>query len=72
MAIVKAHCWGQSVPSTCYDRYGNLSTISSRGCSAFTLSLTVNTENPLTDQGHTYNNAGFATRITDSRREPSE
>jgi RHS repeat-associated protein len=56
-----ADCWGQSIPSTGYDRYGNLLTINSTQCSSPALSLSVSNKNRLTNSGFTYDNAGNLT-----------
>src|SRR5207245_767587 len=54
-------CWGQSVPTGGYDRYGNLLTLNSTKCSNPTLSLTVNTSNRVTNTGFSYDSAGDLT-----------
>jgi YD repeat-containing protein len=54
-------CWGQTVPTGGYDRYGNLLTINSSQCSNPTLSLSVNTSNHITNSGFTYDAAGNLT-----------
>ena len=58
-----ADCWGQAIPSTGYDRYGNLLTIDSTqggsGCSAPTLSVSVNGNNQVS--GFSYDAAGDVT-----------
>jgi RHS repeat-associated protein len=51
-------CWGQSFG---YDRYANLTTTSSTQCSAPMLSLSVNTDNQITNSGFTYDAAGDLT-----------
>ena len=51
-------CWGQSFG---YDRYGNLTAISSTKCSSPTMSVTVNNKNQVTNAGFTYDNAGRLT-----------
>jgi len=51
-------CWGQTVPTGGYDRYGNLLTINSSQCSNPVLSLTVNTYNQVTNTGFSYDAAG--------------
>src|SRR5208337_3856610 len=51
-------CWGQSFA---YDRYANLTTISSTQCSAPILSLSVNTDNQITNSGFSYDAAGDLT-----------
>jgi hypothetical protein len=51
-------CWGQSFG---YDRYANLTTISVAQCSAPTLSLSVNTNNQITNSGFSYDAAGDLT-----------
>lgn len=51
-------CWGQSFG---YDRYANLTTISSTQCSAPILSLSVNTNNRITNSGFSYDAAGDLT-----------
>src|SRR5208337_4663210 len=51
-------CWGQSFA---YDRYANLTTISSTQCSAPILSLSVNTDNQITNSGFSYDGAGDLT-----------
>ena len=54
-------CWGQTVPTGGYDRYGNLLTINSSQCSNPVLSLTVNTYNQVTNTGFSYDAAGNLT-----------
>jgi RHS repeat-associated protein len=58
-----ADCWGQAIPSGGYDRYGNLLTINSTksGCSAPTLSVSVNTYNQVTNSGFGYDVPGNTT-----------
>jgi RHS repeat-associated protein len=56
-----ADCWGQSVPSTGYDRYGNLLTINVSKCSAPALSISVNGNNQITNSGFTYDASGDET-----------
>jgi hypothetical protein len=51
-------CWGQSFA---YDRYANLTTITSTQCSAPVLSLSVNTNNQITNSGFTYDADGDLT-----------
>ena len=51
-------CWGQSMA---YDRYANLTTINSTKCSAPGLSLSINTNNRITNSGFTYDAAGDLT-----------
>jgi RHS repeat-associated protein len=51
-------CWGQSFA---YDRYANLTTTSVTQCSAPILSLSVNTDNQITNSGFTYDAAGDLT-----------
>jgi RHS repeat-associated protein len=52
------NCWGQSFA---YDRYANLTTISVTKCSAPMLSLSVNTQNRITNSGFSYDAAGDMT-----------
>ncbi|MCJ7501600.1 MAG: hypothetical protein MUP80_00880, partial [Acidobacteriia bacterium] len=52
------NCWGHSFG---YDRYANLTSISVTKCSAPMLSLSVNTQNRITNSGFTYDNAGNMT-----------
>jgi RHS repeat-associated protein len=52
------NCWGQSFG---YDRYANLTSISVAKCSAPSLSLSVNTQNRITNSGFTYDAAGNLT-----------
>ena len=56
-----ADCWGQSIPSTGYDRFGNLLTINSTQCSSPALSLSVSNKNRVTNTGFTYDNGGNET-----------
>jgi RHS repeat-associated protein len=51
-------CWGQSFG---YDRYANLTTISVTQCTAPMLSLSVNTNNQITNSGFSYDAAGDLT-----------
>lgn len=51
-------CWGQSFG---YDRYANLTSATVTKCSAPTLSLTVNTNNRITNTGFTYDSDGNLT-----------
>jgi RHS repeat-associated protein len=51
-------CWGQSFG---YDRYANLTTINVTQCTAPALSLSVNTNNQITNSGFTYDAAGDLT-----------
>jgi RHS repeat-associated protein len=51
-------CWGQSFS---YDRYANLTTTTSTQCSAPILSLSVNTDNQITNSGFSYDAAGDLT-----------
>ena len=55
-------CWGQSVPSGGYDRYGNLLTINVSKCSAPSLSIGVNGSNQVS--GWSYDAAGDVTNDT--------
>lgn len=50
-----SYCWGQSFG---YDRYGNLLTATVTQCSAPSLSLSVNTNNQITNSGFSYDSAG--------------
>lgn len=52
------NCWGQSFS---YDRYANLTTISVTKCSAPVLSLSINTQNRITNSGFSYDAAGDLT-----------
>ena len=56
-----ADCWGQTVPSGGYDRYGNLLAINSSQCSSPALSLSVSAKNRITNTSFTYDNAGNET-----------
>jgi RHS repeat-associated protein len=56
-----ADCWGQTVPSTGYDRYGNLLTINVSKCTAPTLSVSVNAKNQITNTGFSYDASGNET-----------
>lgn len=56
-----ADCWGQSVPSTGYDRFSNLLTINVTKCSAPSLSLGVNAKNQVTNSGFGYDASGDET-----------
>jgi RHS repeat-associated protein len=49
------YCWGQSFG---YDRYGNLLTATVTQCSAPSLSLSVNTNNQITNSGFSYDATG--------------
>src|SRR5208337_4510976 len=51
-------CWGQSFA---YDRYANLTAVSSTQCSAPILSLSVDTDNQITNSGFSYDAAGDLT-----------
>jgi RHS repeat-associated protein len=51
-------CWGQTFG---YDRYANLTTISVSQCTAPMLSLSVNTDNQITNSGFSYDAAGDLT-----------
>jgi RHS repeat-associated protein len=51
-------CWGQSFA---YDRYANLTTISVTQCSAPILSLSVNTNDQITNSGFSYDASGDLT-----------
>ncbi len=51
-------CWGQSFT---YDRYGNLTGVSSTQCGSPTMSASVNTKNRVTSPGFTYDDAGNLT-----------
>jgi RHS repeat-associated protein len=53
-----ADCWGQTIPSTGYDRYANLLTINVSKCSAPSLSLSVNDSNQVTNSGFSYDSSG--------------
>jgi RHS repeat-associated protein len=52
------NCWGQSFG---YDRYANLTTITVTKCTAPMLSLSVNTQNRITNSGFSYDAAGDMT-----------
>jgi RHS repeat-associated protein len=52
------NCWGQSFG---YDRYANLTTITVTKCSAPMLSLSINTQNRITNSGFNYDAAGNMT-----------
>lgn len=52
------YCWGQSFG---YDRYGNLLTATVTQCSAPSLSLSMNTNNQITNSGFTYDADGNLT-----------
>jgi hypothetical protein len=70
-----ADCWGQSVPSGGYDRYGNLLTINSSQCSNPVLALTVNTYNQVTNPSFSYDaeeGSGFVGRQPPGRRAASK
>jgi RHS repeat-associated protein len=54
-----ADCWGQAIPSTGYDRYGNLLTITVTKCTALALSISVNGNNQVS--GFSYDAAGDVT-----------
>jgi RHS repeat-associated protein len=58
-AATGADCWGQSVPSGGYDRYGNLLTINPSQCSPPGLSKSVNGNNQVS--GYSYDAAGDVT-----------
>ena len=51
-------CWGQSMT---YDRYANLTAITTTKCSSPGLSLSVNTSNHITNSGFTYDAGGDLT-----------
>jgi hypothetical protein len=51
-------CWGQSFG---YDRYANLTTVNVTQCTAPMLSLSVNTNNQITNSGFSYDAAGDLT-----------
>ena len=55
-------CWGQTVPSSGYDQYGNLSIINVSQCSAPALDLSINTaKNQINSSGFSYDNTGNMT-----------
>jgi len=55
-------CWGQSVPSSGYDQFGNLKTITVSKCTAPALSLGIDTAtNHITNTGFTYDSSGDET-----------
>jgi RHS repeat-associated protein len=56
-----ADCWGQSVPTGGYDRYGNLLTINSSKCTTQSLSLGVNGKNQITNTGYGFDASGNET-----------
>ena len=54
-------CWGQSVPTGGYDRFGNLQTLNVSKCSAPSLSVGINTKNEITNAGFAYDASGDET-----------
>ncbi len=53
-----SNCWGQSFT---YDRYGNLTGVSSTQCGSPIMSLSVSTKNQVTSPGFAHDDAGNLT-----------
>jgi YD repeat-containing protein len=52
------YCWGQSFG---YDRYANLDSVTATACTPPTLSLSINSNNQITNTGYTYDASGDLT-----------